>query len=299
MENYIVGLGEILWDLLPAGKQLGGAPANFAYHTSQFGLNSIAVSAIGDDELGSEIVQTLSQKHLTTHFEIVPQPTGVVKVTLQGDGIPQYDICQDVAYDNIPFTAKLEAIAKNACAVCFGSLAQRNSVSHHTIMQFLDATAPNALRIFDINLRQSWYSRDVVEQSLSRCNVLKLNDEEIPVLASLLGMPAVSGESDFEATAQSLIAQYGLKYVILTCGATGSYVFSSDNGVSYQSTPAVAVADTVGAGDSFTAAFVASILQGGTMQQAHTKAVSVAAYVCTQHGAMPQLPSSLTNNKNV
>ncbi|MCQ2288755.1 MAG: carbohydrate kinase [Muribaculaceae bacterium] len=282
--KHVVGLGEILWDCLPEGKKLGGAPANFAYHASQAGLIGIAVSAIGRDALGDEIRQVLegvpSLKH---HLETVDYPTGTVQVTLDAAGVPQYDICQGVAYDNLPWTPAIEAIARDTVAVCWGTLAQRNAVSRDTIMRFLDAMPSDegTLRVFDINLRQQWYSREIIEQSLQRCNILKLNDEELPVLVEMFSLG--------DDPCRELMSQYGIHTVILTMGIHGSCVYHSD-GVSIMPTPQVQVADTVGAGDSFTGAFVASLLRGDTVQQAHITAVKISAYVCTQPGAMPPYP---------
>ena len=297
--QYVIGLGEALFDCLPTGRKLGGAPANFAFHVSQFGLNGCAVSAIGNDELGREIVDTFTKVGLRYQLPRVAYPTGTVQVTLSGDGIPQYDICQSVAWDNIPYTEEIAALAPDTVAVCFGSLAQRNGVSRATIQAFLAAMPKGALRVFDINLRQAWYSKEVIEQSLQSCNVLKINDEELDIVAPmLLGVETVEGqliaEDEEKATevCRQLIARYGLKMVILTCGAVGSYVFSATD-MSKQLTPKVEVADTVGAGDSFTAAFVAQTLLGKSMQEAHAAAVRVSAYVCTQSGAMPILPKEL------
>lgn len=297
--KYVVGLGEALFDCLPTGRKLGGAPANFAYHVSQFGLNGCAVSAIGNDELGREIIDTFTKVGLRYQLPRVAFPTGTVQVTLSGDGIPQYDICQGVAWDNIPYTEEIAALAPDTMAVCFGSLAQRNGVSRATIQAFIDAMPQDALRVFDINLRQAWYSKEVIEQSLVRCNVLKINDEELDVVAPmLLGVPVEAGrliaEDEAKATAvcRQLIEKYNLRMLILTCGAIGSYVFSATE-VSKQATPKVTVADTVGAGDSFTATFVAQTLLGKSMKEAHEIAVKVSAFVCTQEGAMPVLPAEL------
>ena len=202
MENYIVGLGETLFDCLPDGKKLGGAPANFAYHVSQFGLNGLALSAIGDDEDGRQIVRELEAHGLNHHLEIVSQPTGTVQVTLSGEGIPQYDICLGVAYDNLPWTPEIERIARNTRAVCFGTLAQRTAVTRSTILRFLETMPPlGTLKLFDINLRQNWYSKEVIEESLSRCNVLKINDEEIVKVSHLLGLSELS---DVNPTAELL-----------------------------------------------------------------------------------------------
>lgn len=302
MKDYIVGLGEILFDCLPEGKKLGGAPANFAYHASQFGLNGIAVSAIGDDENGREIVEILKEQGAKSHLETVKEPTGTVQVTLSGNGIPQYDICLGVAYDNIPWTPAIEEIAKNARAVCFGSLAQRTAVTRNTVHQFLD-TMPKlgTLKVFDINLRQNWYSKDVIEESLNRCNVLKLNDEEISLVSEILDLEPVAQPTDenplqlvdFEDQCRDIMRIYDLQMIILTCGTNGSYVFHAD-GVSFQPTPKVKVADTVGAGDSFTGSFVACVLNGKPIAQAHETAVKVSAFVCSQNGAMPKIPAELT-----
>ena len=297
--KYVVGIGEALFDCLPEGRKLGGAPANFAYHVSQFGLNGCAISAIGDDELGEEIVETFEKVGLNHVLPIVPQPTGTVKVTLDEKGIPQYDICLGVAWDNIPLTDEMLAIARDAQAICFGSLAQRSEKSRQTIHAFLDAAPKDALRVFDINLRQQWYTADVIAESLSRANILKINDEELDVVATmLLGVPSEPGKliaEDAEKTrlvCRDLIAKYDLRMLILTCGAIGSYVFTAED-ESYVQTPKVKVADTVGAGDSFTATFVAQTLLGKPMREAHEKAVAVSAFVCTQNGAMPILPAEL------
>ena len=297
--QYVIGLGEALFDCLPTGRKLGGAPANFAFHASQFGLNSCAVSAIGNDELGREIIDTLTSVGLRYQLPRVAYPTGTVQVTLSGEGIPQYDICQGVAWDNIPYTEEIAALAPDTIAVCFGSLAQRNGVSRATIQAFLDAMPADSLRVFDINLRQNWYSKEVIEQSLQRCNVLKINDEELDVVAPMLldvatteGKLIAEDEAKATAVCHQLIDRYGLKMLILTCGATCSYVFSPSE-MSKQLTPKVQVADTVGAGDSFTAAFVAQILLGKSMQEAHEMAVRVSAFVCTQAGAMPILPKEI------
>lgn len=303
MKDYIVGLGEILFDCLPDGKKLGGAPANFAYHASQFGLNGIAVSAIGNDADGEEIKKILKEQGANSHLETVDFPTGTVQVTLSGNGIPQYDICLGVAYDNIPWTPAVEEIAKNARAVCFGSLAQRTAVTRETVQKFLD-TMPKlgTLKVFDINLRQNWYSKEVIEESLRRCNVLKINDEEIIMICKLLDLGDIEGVDpqnellqpvNFEDQVRDLIRIYDLQMVVLTCGAFGSYVVTLDD-LSFQATPKVKVADTVGAGDSFTGSFVACVLNGKPIAEAHKTAVQVSAFVCSQNGAMPKIPAELT-----
>lgn len=290
MKEIIAGLGEILWDVLPTGKILGGAPANFAYHISQFGFNGYAVSAVGNDDLGNEILDNLNQKKLNYCIEKTNFPTGTVQVTLDEKGIPNYEICEDVAWDNIPFSKAIEDLAKNTKTVCFGSLAQRNPVSRQTINLFLENMPNDSLKIFDINLRQHFYSMPLIEDALRKCDLLKINDEEVETVANLLGW---NGKSELDICRQ-LLEMYGLKMVVLTRGSEDSYVLSSTE-VSHKLTPHVPVVDTVGAGDSFTAAFVAGILSGKSISEAHQLAVDVSAYVCTQPGAMPVLPEDLRN----
>ena len=281
-----------MWDVLPEGKKLGGAPANFAYHTRQFGFNSVAVSAVGEDKLGDETLAALDEKGLEYNMARVPYPTGTVQVTLDEEGIPTYDIRENVAWDNIPFTPELEELARNCRAVCFGSLAQRNVVSRETIHKFLD-TMPSdngRLKIFDINLRQNFYTKEVLCDSLRRCNVLKINDEELVIIGRMFDYPGL----DMRNKCWLILGKYNLDMLVLTCGTNGSYVFTPGN-VSFQETPRVEVADTVGAGDSFTGAFCSGILSGMPVAEAHKLAVDVSAYVCTQSGAMPVLPGSIVN----
>ena len=292
MSQLVVGMGEALWDMLPEGRKLGGAPANFAYHVSQFGLDSRVVSAVGDDELGNEILANFAEKQLECQIEKVAYPTGTVLVTLDEKGVPCYEIKEGVAWDNIPYTPALENLAKQTRAVCFGSLAQRNAVSRETINRFIDEMPQdeNVLKIFDINLRQHFYSKELIEASLKKSNVLKINDEELVVVGEMFGFADI----DFQDKCWILLAKYNLKMLILTCGTEGSYVFTPGE-VSFLETPQVQVADTVGAGDSFTGAFVAAILNGQTVKDAHRLAVDVSAFVCTQNGAMPELSEELKN----
>ena len=288
-KKYVVGLGEVLWDVLPEGKKLGGAPANFAYHAGQFGLDTMAVSALGEDKLADETIQQIEDKHLPYALPRVPYPTGTVQVELDNEGIPTYNIKENVAWDNIPFTEDIRSIAENCRAVCWGSLAQRNIVSRTSIYKFLEATPDDCLKIFDINLRQNFYTKEVIQESVKRCNILKINDEELVLIGRLFGYPGL----DIENKCWLILGKYDLDMLVLTCGVNGSYVFSAGN-MSYQETPKVTVADTVGAGDSFTGTFCAAILKGKSVEEAHKLAVEVSAYVCTQNGAMPQVPSEFT-----
>lgn len=294
MRNTVIGIGEALWDVLPTGKKIGGAPANFAYHVSQFSLPSMAVSAIGTDPLGDEIVQTFESVGLHTSLARLPWPTGTVQVQVDADGVPVYDIREGVAWDNIPFTPELEALAADTRAVCFGSLAQRSSVSRETINRFLDLLPDDGsvLKIFDINLRQSFYTKETVIDSMNRCNILKINDEELVVISRMMEWPGIN----LRDKCWILLGRFNLRMLILTCGVNGSYVFTPGH-ISFLETPHVEVADTVGAGDSFTAAFTASLLLGRSVRAAHETAVRTSAYVCTQHGPMPRLPKEITMNK--
>ena len=285
--KIVVGIGEALWDCLPNGRKIGGAPANFAYHVSQFGLNGYAISAVGNDELGTEIINVLQAKGVRNIMSVVDYPTGTVQVKLDDKGVPQYEIKTDVAWDNIPLTESMLNLAKQAKAVCWGSLAQRNAVSRNTIYKFIATLQPDALKIFDINLRQAFYSKDVIEKSLHLCDILKINDEELVVVNQMLNSSASISLSEPQTVCEALINKYNLKMLILTCGTNGSYVFTADGQSNFEPTPKVAVADTVGAGDSFTGAFIASILDGMSIAEAHQRAVRVSAYVCTQKGAMP------------
>lgn len=287
MEKTITGIGEILWDMLPEGKKLGGAPANFSYHASQFGFTSHVVSAVGNDINGDEIAEILSSRNIGSFLQRNDFPTGTVQVSLDHAGIPTYGIHENVAWDNMVFTEKLAELARKTDAVCFGSLAQRNPVSRQAILRFLDEMPDDGrrLRIFDINLRQDFYTKEIVETSMHRCDILKINDEELITVGRLTGHDT----ADTRVLCRELLSLYGLKLLILTCGAEGSYVFSPSD-ISFIKTPEVTVADTVGAGDSFTASFVSGLMKGLTVRQAHRLAVDVSAFVCTQKGAMPEFP---------
>jgi fructokinase len=286
MKKTVVGLGEILWDIFPDKKELGGAPANFAYHISELGLNGYVISALGADELGDEILNRVKGKSLNYILERVPYPTGTVLVKVDENGVPEYEICENVAWDNIPFTKEMEELAKETDALCFGSLAQRSVNSCKSINQFIDMLPDYAMKVFDINLRQHFYTKQIIVESIQKSNVLKINDEELLTLSNLLGIGA---DNDEEKIVRELIREYQLEIAILTKGEKGSTIITPDESSSLD-TPKVKVVDTVGAGDAFTAAFIAAILMGKSIKEAHLLAVDVSAYVCTQKGAMPKLP---------
>ena len=285
----IIGLGEVLYDVLPQGAKLGGAPANFAFHASQFGYEAMAVSAVGNDILGDHALKTFDENGLKYIIPRVPYPTGTVNVTLNESGVPTYTFTPDVAWDHIPFTPEMEAVAREARAVCFGSLAQRSPVSRETINKFLEMTPEDCLKIFDVNLRGNFYNKEVLQQGVRHADILKINDEELIVIGRMFDYPGL----DMEEKCRIIMHRYNLMMVVLTCGTNGSYVFARDGFTSFKPTPKVEVADTVGAGDSFTGAFTASILSGKSIGEAHEIAVKVSAYVCTKKGAMPKLPDKL------
>jgi len=288
MNKVIIGIGEVLWDVLPEGRKMGGAPANFAYHVSQFGLDSRVVSAVGKDSAGEEILNHFKQKRVKYHVDSVPYPTGIVWVRVDQEGIPVYEIRENVAWDNIPFTSSLEALARRTSCVCFGSLAQRNLISRTSIRLFLDSMPEESYKVFDINLRQAYFSEEILLESMRRSNLVKLNEEELEILGKMLG----NKEDGVEKAGQRILQQFHLKHLIVTCGSQGSYVLTPET-VSFLETPRVEVADTVGAGDSFTAAFCCAVLKGRSLPEAHQLAVDVSAFVCTQQGAMPVLPDEL------
>jgi fructokinase len=281
-KKLVIGIGELLWDVFPDHKKMGGAPVNFAYHVSKLGIESVAVSAVGKDSLGTELADLLGSLRVRTDIQLTDYPTSTVLVSLNEHGVPRYEICEPVAWDFIRMKPEWEQLAGNASAVCFGSLAQRGTVSRETIRQFVAMTPAQALRVFDINLRQHFYSEQLIKDSLALCDILKINDEELEIIAGMFGFSGT-----LEEICRKLISAYDLRLLVLTCGTNGSYLYSNDQ-TSFKETPRVTVADTVGAGDSFTAAIVAGLLKGMPMEEIHEMAVKLSAFVCTARGAMPE-----------
>jgi fructokinase len=281
----VAGIGELLWDVLPTGKQVGGAPCNFAFHAMQAGCESIVFSAVGNDQPGDELLSALAGLNLNCEYiQRNSFPTGTVTVTLNEKGHPQYVIHENTAWDNILFNTKTESKIKELDAVCFGSLGQRNSVSAATIQRLLEALKPGCLKVFDINLRQHFYSPEIITKSLEFATVLKLNDEELPVLSELF---ALTGEVKNQLT--QLLSRFNLRTVVYTMGEKGSIIMTG-NEYSFLESPKVVVSDTVGAGDSFTAVIVSGLLKGAPLSKVHEMATRIAAYVCTQKGATPMIP---------
>jgi fructokinase len=291
IRHLMIGLGEILWDLLPGGKQLGGAPANFAYHAHALGARGLPVSRIGDDELGREIVARLSDVDLPVEYVAVDadHPTGTVSVELDADGKPTYIIHENVAWDHLEATAKVLELAAAADAVCFGSLGQRHVDSRSTILRILAATRPDCLRVFDVNLRQDYYGAEILRGSLEHANVLKLNDEELPIVCGLVGI-----EGNERDMMDRLLLEFSLCLVAVTRGAEGAWLATVDEFVEVPGAQLETIADTVGAGDAFTAAMVTGLLRGDGLETIATAANRLAAYVCTQPGAMPPPPAPRT-----
>ena len=278
----VLGMGEVLWDLLPDGKILGGAPVNFAYHAMQLGAVGVAISSVGDDELGREIMDSVNSKGIKNCIAVNEYPTSTVGVTLK-DGKPEYTIYEGVAWDFMELIPEAIEILKQADAVCFGTLAQRSQVSHDAIMEALKLVPEQCLKVYDINLRQKYYSKELISESLSIANVFKINDDEVELFKQLFGLEGSETE-----VCRKIKETYSLEYLALTKGEKGSYLFHEDE-VSFRPTPLVEVEDTIGAGDSFTSAMVMGILNKLPLKEIHQKAVEISAFVCTEKGATPVL----------
>jgi fructokinase len=286
----IVGLGEILWDLFPQGKQLGGAPANFAYCASLLGDNGIAASRIGSDALGDEAFDRLRSLGLETSF-IQRDPdnaTGTVRVSLDSQGEPSFVITENVAWDLLAWTPEWRELALQADAVCFGSLAQRSPQSRETIRRFLGTVRPGALRIFDVNLRQSFYSPENLRDSLGLADVVKLNHEELHRVLDLLRLSRGQANTSEQSLARDLLRAYGLKLVCVTRAAAGSILVGADDTNEHPGFP-VKVADTVGSGDAFTAALTHHVLRGSPLPTINEAANRMGAWVASKAGATPAL----------
>lgn len=278
----VAGIGEVLYDVYPEGKLLGGAPSNFVFHTRAIGLDAILISACGTDALGAELKAELAAKGMP--LEGVAEndcPTGEVLVSLDSSGVARYRISEGAAWDHITCDENVMALAAGMDAVCFGSLAQRAPQSRCSIRRFLEATPESCLRVFDINLRLQYFNRNIIEESLALANVLKLNEDEIVVLADMFGLPR--GE---EKQLTELLNRFDLQTIALTKGPKGSTMLNASESHSFAGFP-VEVLDTVGAGDSFTAAMVFGLLNGSPLEKTNIFASRVASFVCSRPGATP------------
>ncbi len=283
----VVGIGELLWDLLPTGARIGGAPANYAYHCAVQGVESQVVSAVGDDQAGRDIVSSLEEYGLDAGHVSIDRdhPTGTVSVRIRTGGVPEYTIHENVAWDFLsPEPDHLE-LAGRADAVCFGSLAQRSPVSRKTIRSFLRATGPDCLRIYDINLRQAYYNDPLIRESLGIANILKLNHSELSILAALFKM-----EGGTLAIVDRIADRFGLRAIVLTRGAGGCLIRTDRETVEHEGFSQKQVADTVGAGDCFTAVFSVGLLRKESLEEIAEQANRLAAFVSYQEGAMPEMP---------
>jgi fructokinase len=289
MKKKVVGIGEVLWDLLPERTCLGGAPANFAYITTLMGDQGIVASRVGEDSPGLDALRRMEELGLDIDHVQTDRlrPTGTVKVELDGKGVARFEIAHPVAWDSLEWTLDWQDLAENADAVCFGSLAQRSEASRATIRNFLRATLPGTLKVFDVNLRQSYYSHDVLAESMTLADIVKLNDEELPKIMSLAKFP----HKDDLSSAQRLLSTYDLKLVCITRGGRGSLLVSDKlaHGGDASEHPGfrVRVADTVGSGDAFTAGLVHEYLHGASLDLMNEVANLVGAWVASEVGAMP------------
>lgn len=280
VKPVVVGIGEILWDILPTGKSAGGAPVNFVYHAVRQGAEGYVISAAGKDVWGDEILRELQKNKIGCCIERAPYPTGTVRVELN-EGLPSYTIAENAAWDHIPLTQAATNIVKQADAVCYGTLALRNGESRETVKKLLRQTRAEACRFFDINLRGNYYSKELIRELLEFSNIFKINDEEMAVVKKMFGLTGSDGE-----ICRYFLRKYDLHGLIFTAGEKDSIVYTPSE-ESRMKTPRVNVADTVGAGDAFSGAFIQAWLTGKNLREAHEKAIRTAAFVCTKPGARP------------
>ena len=293
----IIGVGEILWDVFPNGKKLGGAPANFAYHVTALGHEGIIISRIGDDNYGKEIIeQLISLGLLTDYIQIDSEKeTGVVEVQIDDKNQPHYIIKEDVAWDFIQWDSKFDSLVESADAICFGTLAQRSKVSRNTIINLLKKMNKDAVKVYDINLRQSFYNKNIIVDSLKLSDILKLNSDEIEVLRELLN---ISARYDEKEVCKFLIDSFDLSLICLTKGEEGSILFDKQNSYSSPSYP-YKVADRVDAGDAFTAAVIVYYLEGEPIDVISVKANKLASWVTSKNGGTPVYDSEIKKIMNL
>ena len=290
MQPVIVGIGEVLWDVFPDGEHFGGAPANVAMHAAALGAAAYIISAVGPDARGDAALARLDSAGVnrTAVAQLLGRPTGAVNVSVDSKGQPTFDIAADVAWDYLPWSQTVEQVAERADAICFGTLAQRGSVSRTTIRRAVESTPPRTRRLFDVNLRQNYYDASVVLSSLELANAIKLNDDELPVIARLCKIPPIG----ILGQLRMLCDWFGLTLAALTRGPLGS-VLVTPTEFHESAAPATVVRDTVGAGDAFTATLLVGLLERRPLVEISARANAVAAYVCSQPGATPPIPPEL------
>lgn len=286
--DKVVGLGEILWDVFPDGSVLGGAPGNFAMHVNSLGYEGVVVSSIGKDDLGRQAKEIFKSRGLSTLISEVDFPTGTVVVSLDSEGKATYDFTKNSAWDYLTITPEIEQLASECSAVCFGSLGQRSEMSRNSIYSFLEKTKENCIRIFDINIREDYFSKEIIKNSLKYATVLKLNDEELPLIVDMFNLPTNEDE-----TLKKLKEDYNLDLIIVTKGSDGSVLYRSETENSFVKPEKTEVVDTVGAGDSFTAVVAVGLLKGQDLDLINREANRVAAYVCRQKGGTPDISGVL------
>lgn len=282
-KQIIVGFGEALWDILDSEKLPGGAPANFSYHCQQLNAEAKMVSAVGADDLGDEIIKYFNDKKLTTDYiqTVAGYPTGTVTVKIDSRGVPSYIIHEPVAWDYIGWDETLHLLAQSADAICFGTLSQRNVVSRATLQRLLSSASRDCLKVFDINLRQSYYNEPMLSASLASSDVVKMNQEEAIIVGSMFHWG-----NDIPTIVRQLFKKFNFQLIAITFGEEGSKLFTH-NEESFMKAEAITIADTIGAGDSFTAALITGWLNHSPLKEIHELATTLSAYVCTQRGAMP------------
>jgi fructokinase len=285
----VVGLGELLWDMFPQGPRLGGAPANFAYNSSLLGDHGIVASRLGSDTLGQEARRRFQHLRLPTDFLQIDatHPTGSVRVSIDSGGQPQYEIAAPVAWDFLQMTPEWHSLALQASAISYGTLAQRTDTSRRTILNFIDRAPVEAVRVFDVNLRQTFYDAEILRESARRATVIKLNEEEFPAILELLDAPAESAAGQPRRAMEWVLEKTGAKLLCVTRGACGSLLVSVSE---YHEHPGlrVTIQDTVGAGDAFAAALVHHYLRGAPLAAMNEAANTMGAWVASCSGAMPE-----------
>lgn len=294
--HLILGIGELLWDILPEGPRLGGAPGNFSVMAGRLGNHAAILSRIGRDDLGRSAIKLLDPMPVdSSHIQIDPaHETGRVMVTLRS-GQPEYTIQQPAAWDSLELSDEWLQLAERADAICFGSLAQRSIESRQTIQTLAAQTSSACVRIYDVNLRPPFFSSEIVQESLELATVVKMNDSEVPQVLAILGLPLndEAPASRLRVGAERLLAEFPtLRMVAITCGGHGSLLVTNDEWHQHPGVP-VQMADTIGAGDAFTAAMTHYMLRGADLATLNEAGNRWGSWVASQSGAMPELTEAV------